>query len=62
MNDAEKIARLREVVEKARDKFVFYGQQHRDKKTADGDFKAQINEKYAAELTKALEDTKGPNE
>ena len=47
---------LRAAVEKARDQFLFYEEQHRAKHTEDADRKADVNKELALEMQTALDD------
>lgn len=47
---------LKRQLEKARDQFKFYGEQHRAKNTKDADIKAEVNENLAAEIQQTLDE------
>jgi hypothetical protein len=51
------MSKLRAAVEKARDKFLFYRDQHMAKGTPDADAKAVVNQNLADEMQEALDDT-----
>ena len=47
---------LKRMLEKARDQFKFYGEQHRAKNTKEADIKAEVNEGLVLEIQGVLDD------
>ena len=47
---------LKRQLEKARDQFKFYGEQHRAKNTREADIKAEVNEGLVLEIQKTLDE------
>ena len=47
---------LRRMLEKARDQFKFYGEQHRAKNTKEADIKAEVNEGLVLEIQQVLDE------
>lgn len=47
---------LKRQLEKARDQFKFYGEQHRAKNTKEADIKAEVNEGLVLEIQKTLDE------
>lgn len=47
---------LKRMLEKARDQFKFYGEQHRAKNTKEADIKAEVNEGLVLEIQQVLDE------